>query len=114
FTGYFPASPGNISPNSSNDLTKYLLTSLAISPYHNDLYIIQAYDSIPPPQAIIALPAVVPLSLDLHHQLGQLHHHLTIPLMSYLSGRGMKPLESKPDLEEPNESDACYNVHLWK
>nr|GEZ77725.1 reverse transcriptase domain-containing protein [Tanacetum cinerariifolium] len=62
---YFPASPGNISPDSSNDLTKYLLTSLAISPYHNDLYIIQAYDDIPPPQAIIALPAVLPISLVL-------------------------------------------------
>nr|GEV94355.1 hypothetical protein [Tanacetum cinerariifolium] len=59
---YFPASPGNISPDSSNDLTKYLLTLLAISPYHNDPYIIQAYDSIPPPQAIIALLAVLPLS----------------------------------------------------
>nr|GEV31971.1 hypothetical protein [Tanacetum cinerariifolium] len=59
---YFRASPRNISPDSSNDLTKYLLTSLAISPYHNDPYIIQAYDVIPPPQAIIALPAVLPLS----------------------------------------------------
>nr|GFA90216.1 hypothetical protein [Tanacetum cinerariifolium] len=55
-------SPRNISPDSSNDLTKYLLTSLAISPYHNDPYIIQAYDAIPPPQAIIALPVILPLS----------------------------------------------------
>nr|GEX76863.1 hypothetical protein [Tanacetum cinerariifolium] len=62
---YFPASPGNISLDSSNDLTKYLFTSLAISPYHNDPYIIQAYDTIPPPQAIIALPVVLPLSLVL-------------------------------------------------
>nr|GEW48272.1 reverse transcriptase domain-containing protein [Tanacetum cinerariifolium] len=59
---YFPASPGNICRDFSNDLTKYLLTSLAISPYHNDPYIIQAYDAIPPPQAIIALQAVLPLS----------------------------------------------------
>nr|GEZ40511.1 hypothetical protein [Tanacetum cinerariifolium]GEZ46058.1 hypothetical protein [Tanacetum cinerariifolium] len=62
---YFLASPKNITPDSSNDLTKYILTSLAISPYHNDPYIIQAYDVIPPPQAIIALPAVFPLSLVL-------------------------------------------------
>nr|GEV79168.1 reverse transcriptase domain-containing protein [Tanacetum cinerariifolium] len=59
---YFPASLGNISPDFSNDLTKYLLTSLAISPYRNDPYIIQVYDAIPSPQAIIALPAVLPLS----------------------------------------------------
>nr|GEV95862.1 reverse transcriptase domain-containing protein [Tanacetum cinerariifolium] len=53
---------GKISLDSYNDLTKYLLTSLAISPYHNDSYIIQAYDAILPPQAIITLPAVLPLS----------------------------------------------------
>ncbi|GKD53597.1 hypothetical protein Tco_1286984 [Tanacetum coccineum] len=29
------------------------------------------------------------------------------PLMSYLSGRGMKPLGSEPILEKPNELDAC-------
>nr|GEX20543.1 hypothetical protein [Tanacetum cinerariifolium] len=59
---YFPSSPGNISPESSNDLPEYRLTSLAISPYNNDLYIIQVYDAILPPQAIIALPTVLPLS----------------------------------------------------
>ncbi|GJR94518.1 hypothetical protein Tco_0266692 [Tanacetum coccineum] len=29
------------------------------------------------------------------------------PLMNYLSGRGMKPLESEPVLEKSNDSDAC-------
>ncbi|GJU18151.1 hypothetical protein Tco_1146117 [Tanacetum coccineum] len=29
------------------------------------------------------------------------------PLISYLSGRGMKPLGSEPIPKEPNESDAC-------
>ncbi|GKB95889.1 hypothetical protein Tco_0982026 [Tanacetum coccineum] len=29
------------------------------------------------------------------------------PLISYLSGRGMKPLESEPVPEKPNELDAC-------
>ncbi|GKF74490.1 hypothetical protein Tco_0220822, partial [Tanacetum coccineum] len=29
------------------------------------------------------------------------------PLISYLSGSGMKPLGSKPVPEKPNESDAC-------
>ncbi|GJR98399.1 hypothetical protein Tco_0270573 [Tanacetum coccineum] len=48
---YFPTSPRSISPDPSNDLTKYLLASLAISPFHNDPYmkVIQAYDAIPPP-----------------------------------------------------------------
>nr|GEU97474.1 reverse transcriptase domain-containing protein [Tanacetum cinerariifolium] len=35
---YFPASPGNTSPDSSNDLTKDLLASLAFSPFHDDPY----------------------------------------------------------------------------
>ncbi|GJX36387.1 putative reverse transcriptase domain-containing protein [Tanacetum coccineum] len=60
---YSPASPGNTSPNPSNDLSKYLLASLAISPFHDDLYmkVMQAYNNatsdespIPPPQAPIA------------------------------------------------------------
>ncbi|GJZ47605.1 hypothetical protein Tco_0601437 [Tanacetum coccineum] len=59
---YFPASPRNVSPESSDDFTKYLLDILVFSLLHDDLYIknIQAYDTIPPPQVIIALPAIVP------------------------------------------------------
>ncbi|GJZ42946.1 hypothetical protein Tco_0590201 [Tanacetum coccineum] len=33
---YFPASPGNTPSDSSDDLTKYLLALLAISPFHDD------------------------------------------------------------------------------
>ncbi|GJS22211.1 putative reverse transcriptase domain-containing protein [Tanacetum coccineum] len=59
--GYSPVTPGNISPDSSDDLTKDLLSSLSISPFQDDPYmkVIQAYDAIPPPQVIIALPAIV-------------------------------------------------------
>ncbi|GJR56808.1 hypothetical protein Tco_1498970 [Tanacetum coccineum] len=59
---YFPASPRNVSPESFDDFTKYLLDILVFSPLHDDLYIknIQAYDTISPPQVIIALPAIVP------------------------------------------------------
>ncbi|GJZ35589.1 reverse transcriptase domain-containing protein [Tanacetum coccineum] len=64
---YFPATPGNTSPDSSNDLTKYLLATLVFSPLHDDPYmeIMQAYDvtdnelPIPPLQAPIAPPTVV-------------------------------------------------------
>ncbi|GJV88344.1 hypothetical protein Tco_1532282 [Tanacetum coccineum] len=62
-----PATPGNTSPNSSNDLTKYLLATLVFSPLHDDpdIEIMQAYDAtdnelpIPPLQAPIAPPTVV-------------------------------------------------------
>nr|GEX15113.1 reverse transcriptase domain-containing protein [Tanacetum cinerariifolium] len=44
---YFPASPRNTSPDPSADLSKYLLASLAILPFHNDLYmkVMQAYNA---------------------------------------------------------------------
>ncbi|GJV79100.1 hypothetical protein Tco_1514970 [Tanacetum coccineum] len=44
---YFPASPGNTPSDSSDDLNKYLLASLAISPFHDDPYmkVMQAYNA---------------------------------------------------------------------
>ncbi|GKA30967.1 hypothetical protein Tco_0717272 [Tanacetum coccineum] len=54
---YIPASPRNISPDSLDDFTKYLLDILVFSPLHDDPYmkVIQAYDATPPPQVIISL-----------------------------------------------------------
>nr|GEW14114.1 hypothetical protein [Tanacetum cinerariifolium] len=56
------ASPGRISPDSLNDFTKYLLDILVFLPLHDDskIKVIQAYDAIPPPQVVIALPAILP------------------------------------------------------
>ncbi|GJW24481.1 hypothetical protein Tco_0038292 [Tanacetum coccineum] len=67
---YFPVSRGNTSPNPSDDLSKYLLASLAISPFHDDPYmkVMQAYDAtnnespIPLLRAPIAPPTVLPSS----------------------------------------------------
>ncbi|GJU30926.1 hypothetical protein Tco_1174515 [Tanacetum coccineum] len=61
---YFPASPRNISPDSSDNLSKYLLASLAILPFHDNPYM-KAYNANKPPippQVSIDLPAVLPLS----------------------------------------------------
>ncbi|GJZ23064.1 hypothetical protein Tco_0560523 [Tanacetum coccineum] len=65
---YSPASPGNTSSDSSDDLSKDLLASLAISPFHDDPYmkVMQTYNvtnnesPIPLPQAPIAPPTVLP------------------------------------------------------
>ncbi|GJR56221.1 reverse transcriptase domain-containing protein [Tanacetum coccineum] len=65
---YFPASSGNTSPNPSDDLSKYLLASLAISSFHNDPYmkVMQAYNAtndeltIPSSRAPIAPPTILP------------------------------------------------------
>ncbi|GJW04873.1 hypothetical protein Tco_1563729 [Tanacetum coccineum] len=67
---YFPVSPGNTSLDPSDDLSKYLLASLAISPFYNDPYmtLMQAYDAtnnespIPLPQAPLAPPTILPSS----------------------------------------------------
>ncbi|GJX10112.1 reverse transcriptase domain-containing protein [Tanacetum coccineum] len=59
---YFPASPRNISPDSSDNLSKYLLASLAIPPFHDNLYI-KAYNANKPPippQVSIDPPPIPP------------------------------------------------------
>nr|GEU29295.1 reverse transcriptase domain-containing protein [Tanacetum cinerariifolium] len=65
---YFPASPGNTFFDPSEDLSKYLLASLAILPFHDESYmkVMQAYNPtsneslIPLPQALIAPPTILP------------------------------------------------------
>ncbi|GKD75322.1 reverse transcriptase domain-containing protein [Tanacetum coccineum] len=67
---YFLASPGNTSHDPSDDLSKYLLASLSISPFHDDPYIkvMQAYNAtsnespIPLPRASISQPTILPPS----------------------------------------------------
>ncbi|GJV47004.1 hypothetical protein Tco_1437216 [Tanacetum coccineum] len=67
---YFPALPGNTSLDLSDDLSKYLLASLAISPFYDDPYmkVMQEYNAtsneslIPLPQAPIAPPTTLPPS----------------------------------------------------
>ncbi|GJZ92824.1 hypothetical protein Tco_0664889 [Tanacetum coccineum] len=70
---YSPASPRNTSSNPSEDLSKDLLASLTISPFHDDPYmkVMQAYNatnnefSIPLLRAPIPPPTVLPPSLVL-------------------------------------------------
>ncbi|GKC19346.1 hypothetical protein Tco_1021496 [Tanacetum coccineum] len=68
--GYSPASLGNTSSDSLEDLSKDLLASLTISPFHDDPYmkVMQAYNAtsneltIPSPRVPIAPPNVLPPS----------------------------------------------------
>ncbi|GJX36046.1 hypothetical protein Tco_0247603 [Tanacetum coccineum] len=161
---YFPASPGNTSPNFLDDLTKDLLASLALSPFYADTYmkVMQAYDAtdneLPiPPQAPIAPPTILPpsLVLSLSPMFDSRHFfppekisppkdaetpvespirispssspvRSTIPPPDYPFDKSIfteldnslwiipQPLGSEPVLEEPNKSDACESIHLWK
>ncbi|GJX53857.1 hypothetical protein Tco_0282226 [Tanacetum coccineum] len=62
---YSLASPGNTSPNFLDDLTKDLLSSLSISPFHDDLRILKfSPDPITPP--VILTPSPPPGYY--HHQ----------------------------------------------
>nr|GEX58318.1 reverse transcriptase domain-containing protein [Tanacetum cinerariifolium] len=91
---YFPSLPGNTFSDPSKDLSKYLLASLAISPLNDD------------PITMVLLPSgfLKPLYLDIMDMINDQDIEHTIsrtplldyPLMSYLSGRGMKLLKSKP------------------
>nr|GEY17630.1 hypothetical protein [Tanacetum cinerariifolium] len=69
---YFPASTRNTFSDPAEDLSKYLLASLAILPFHDVLYkkVMQAYNATSNespilPQALIAPPTVLPSSLVL-------------------------------------------------
>nr|GFA46264.1 reverse transcriptase domain-containing protein [Tanacetum cinerariifolium] len=91
-------SPGNISPDSSNDFTKYLLATLVFSPLHDDPYIevMQAYDAtnelpIPPLQAPIASPTVMP------------------PVLSLFDFRDFFPLE---EISPPKEVDTLIESSI--
>ncbi|GKE42074.1 hypothetical protein Tco_1469358, partial [Tanacetum coccineum] len=67
---YFLTSPGNTFSDPLEELSKNLLASLTISPFHDDLYmkVMQAYNAtnnespIPLPRAVIAPPTVLPPS----------------------------------------------------
>nr|GEV28452.1 hypothetical protein [Tanacetum cinerariifolium] len=66
FPDYITASPGNISPDPPDNLSKYLFASLAISPFHN----MQAYNDVTnkppiPPQDPITPPTILTPSLVL-------------------------------------------------
>ncbi|GKB50395.1 hypothetical protein Tco_0901148 [Tanacetum coccineum] len=70
---YFPVSSGNISPDPLDNLSKYLLASLAILPFHDDPYM-QAYNAaaneppIPPQAPIDPQPVLPPFHITTDHK----------------------------------------------
>ncbi|GJQ89626.1 hypothetical protein Tco_0000765 [Tanacetum coccineum] len=106
--GYSLVTPGNISPDSSDDLTKDFLSSLSISPFHDDPYM---KEISPPKDTETPVESSILVSPSLSVISSSLVRSTTRPpdyrLIIYLSGRGMKPLGSELVPEEPNESNAC-------
>nr|GEW51488.1 reverse transcriptase domain-containing protein [Tanacetum cinerariifolium] len=93
---YFSASPRSISHDSSNNITKYVLDILVFLPLHGDskIEVIQAYDTIPPPQVVIALTAILPPSPVLS---------LSPMLDSYdlFPSKEISPKDTKTPIESP-------------
>ncbi|GJW84780.1 hypothetical protein Tco_0157925 [Tanacetum coccineum] len=111
---YFPVTPGNISPDSSDDLTKDLLSSLSISPFHDDPYM-----KISSPEDA-ETPIESPIPMSPSSSVGSSSPvRSTTPPSDYLFDKSIfaelynslwiisRPLESKPVPEKSNESDAC-------
>ncbi|GJW53252.1 hypothetical protein Tco_0097337 [Tanacetum coccineum] len=98
---YFPASPRNTSPDPSDDLSKYLLASLAISPFHDDPYI-----KILPPKkracsrsssSTSALPPVFEIG-ESSHKMSLEHHEEQIEtILNHLDELPLERIEHMED-----------------
>nr|GEV54961.1 hypothetical protein [Tanacetum cinerariifolium] len=88
---YSLASSGNTFYDPSEDLSKDLWASLAISPFHDDPYmkVMQAYnatsnESLIPPRAPIAPPTVLPPSLSSHKTSLERHEEQIKTILNHL------------------------------
>ncbi|GJV65128.1 hypothetical protein Tco_1475956 [Tanacetum coccineum] len=87
------------------DLTKYLLASLAISPFHDDPYmkVMQAYNAtnnespIPSPQAHIAPPTVLPPSPVSHMMHLERHEEQIETILNHLDELPLERIEHMED-----------------
>ncbi|GKC25496.1 hypothetical protein Tco_1027646 [Tanacetum coccineum] len=108
---YFSATPGNTSPNSSNDLTNYYSTpSEEIPPPKDTETLVESPIPISPSSSVgssspvrsTTPPPDYPFDESIFAELD--NSLWIIP----------RPLGSEPVPEESKESDACLNVHSWK
>ncbi|GJV04449.1 hypothetical protein Tco_1338018 [Tanacetum coccineum] len=106
---YSPASPENTSPNPSDDLSKYLLASLAISPFHDDPYmkVMQAYNNATSDESPISLPqepiapsTVVPPSSISHKTHLERHEEHIETILNHLDELPLECIEHIEDIIE--------------
>ncbi|GJT14292.1 hypothetical protein Tco_0861334 [Tanacetum coccineum] len=134
---YFSATPGNYSPDSSNDLTnppQVTIPPSAILPPSLVLSLSPMFDSrdffppkeIPPPKDT-ETPVESPIPISPSSSVGSSSPvRSTTPPPDYPFDKSIfaeldnslwiipRPLGSKPVPEEPNESNAYESIHLWK
>ncbi|GKA59597.1 putative reverse transcriptase domain-containing protein [Tanacetum coccineum] len=102
---YFLASPGNTFSDPLEDLSKDLLASLTISPFHDDPYIkvMQAYNAtnnespIPSPRALITPPTILPPSLVSHKTHLERHEEQIETILNHLDELPLERIEHMED-----------------
>ncbi|GJX23756.1 hypothetical protein Tco_0228201 [Tanacetum coccineum] len=102
---YSPVSPGNTSSDSSEDLSKDLLASLTISPFHDDPYmkVMQAYNAtsneltIPSPRAPIAPPNVFEIGESSHKTRLERHEEQIDAILNHLDKLPLERIEHIED-----------------
>nr|GEY18572.1 hypothetical protein [Tanacetum cinerariifolium] len=104
---YFSASPGSISPDSSNNFNKYLLDMLVFSPLLDDSKMeeISPKDTETPVESPIPVPpSSSPVKSTTPDYLFDESIFIELDNSLWIISR---PLESKPVPEDSNESDVC-------
>ncbi|GKD38916.1 hypothetical protein Tco_1259123 [Tanacetum coccineum] len=110
---YFPASPGNTSSDPSEDLSKDLLASLAILPFHDDPYmkVMQAYNATNNESPILSSPSSsVGSSSPVRSTTPPPDYPFDESIFAELDNSLWiipRPLESESVPEKPNKSDTC-------
>ncbi|GJV94556.1 hypothetical protein Tco_1546133 [Tanacetum coccineum] len=103
---YSPASLGNTSPNPLDDLSKYLLASLAISPFHDDPYmkVMQAYNNATTRSrasfSTSTLPQVFEIRESSHKTHLERHEEQIETIINHLDELPLKRIEHIEDIIE--------------
>ncbi|GKA38235.1 hypothetical protein Tco_0730786 [Tanacetum coccineum] len=94
---YFSVSPGNTSLDSSDDLTKYLLASLAISPFHDDPYMKKRARFLSSSFDFSAPPQVFEIGESSHKTHLERHEEQIKTILNHLDELPLKRIENMED-----------------
>ncbi|GJU35721.1 reverse transcriptase domain-containing protein [Tanacetum coccineum] len=119
---YFPASSGNISPDPSNNLSKYPLASLAISSFHDDTYM-QAYNAaaneppiLPPdpisPPAILTSSPMPPKRISTSEASDMTHDAIRKPFADSVATALEAQASTMASTNNPNRNSGPRRTHV--
>ncbi|GJT20418.1 hypothetical protein Tco_0890355 [Tanacetum coccineum] len=94
---YFPASQGNTSPDPSDNLSKYLLASLAISPFHDDSYLKKRACFLSSSSNFSTSPHVFDIGESSHKTHLERHEEQIEAILNHLDEIPLKRIETMKD-----------------